>query len=112
MTWLSRIFSRSTAAAVLLGVPAVAATVSGSVQPVDSRDPSVRHHDYSGIVVWLDRRDGAMQPPEPKLVQMAQKNKRFVPQVLAVPVGSTVTFPNFDPIFHNVFSTYSGQIFD
>jgi hypothetical protein len=32
--------------------------------------------------------------------------------VLAVPVGTTVEFPNLDPIFHNAFSNFSGQPFD
>jgi len=43
---------------------------------------------------------------------MAQRNKQFQPHVLAVPVGSTVDFPNFDPFHHNVFSNFSGQQFD
>jgi hypothetical protein len=43
---------------------------------------------------------------------MIQKNKRFEPHVLAVDVGTTVDFPNFDPIFHSAFSNFSGQIFD
>jgi hypothetical protein len=33
-----------------------------------------------------------------------QKEKRFVPHVLSVPVGSVVNFKNEDEIFHNVFS--------
>src|SRR5208282_5968572 len=41
-----------------------------------------------------------------------QKDKTFSPHVLAIPVGSFVDFPNLDPIFHNAFSSYSGQIFD
>jgi hypothetical protein len=32
--------------------------------------------------------------------------------VLAVPVGSTVAFPNFDNVFHNVFSTSPLAAFD
>jgi hypothetical protein len=43
---------------------------------------------------------------------MLQKDKSFTPHVLAVPVGSTVDFPNLDPVFHNAFSNYNGQIFD
>jgi hypothetical protein len=43
---------------------------------------------------------------------MVQRNKRFIPHVLAIPVGGTVDFPNFDPIFHNAFSNFSGQPFD
>jgi len=43
---------------------------------------------------------------------MLQKNKTFTPHVLPVLAGTKIDFPNDDPIFHNAFSTYSGQIFD
>lgn len=43
---------------------------------------------------------------------MAQKDKRFVPTVLAVQVGDTVSFPNLDPFFHNVFSYSKVKRFD
>jgi plastocyanin len=43
---------------------------------------------------------------------LVQKNKTFQPHVLAVPVGSTVSFPNNDPLFHNVFSRSAPQPFD
>ncbi len=35
---------------------------------------------------------------------MVQKNKEFIPHLLVVAKGSTVFFPNEDPIFHNIFS--------
>ena len=41
-----------------------------------------------------------------------QRDKTFAPHVMAVPVGSTVSFPNFDPIFHNVFSLSKAKAFD
>src|SRR5262249_3892860 len=44
--------------------------------------------------------------------EMIQKDKTFSPHVLPVLVGTTVDFPNYDPIFHNAFSNYNGQIFD
>ena len=43
---------------------------------------------------------------------MLQKNKMFLPHVLAIGAGTTVEFPNADPIFHNAFSNFNGQIFD
>ncbi len=85
----------------------------GRVELVDSRDPAVRkHRDYSGVVVWLE--PVGREPPAapPRTVEMIQKGKRFIPHVLAVPVGTTVEFPNLDPIFHNAFSNFSGQPFD
>lgn len=41
-----------------------------------------------------------------------QEHEEFVPRVLAVTRGSTVDFPNADPIFHNVFSLASAARFD
>jgi hypothetical protein len=43
---------------------------------------------------------------------MLQKGKKFVPHILAIPVGSMIDFPNLDPIFHNAFSNFAGQPFD
>jgi plastocyanin len=54
--------------------------------------------------------------PQPKLPMappaMAQKDRTFVPSVLAVPVGGAVEFPNEDPFFHNVFSYAKPKSFD
>jgi hemoglobin len=41
-----------------------------------------------------------------------QRNKTFLPHLLAVPPGSTVAFPNYDDVYHNVFSTSATQPFD
>jgi plastocyanin len=43
---------------------------------------------------------------------LAQKDQRFAPRVLPITVGTTVDFPNFDPIFHNVFSVSPVRRFD
>src|SRR5262249_1543477 len=66
--------------------------------------------DYSGVVVWLERSGAAIIAP-PRTVTMVQKQKRFIPHLVAIPVGATVDFPNADPIFHNAFSNFSGQPF-
>jgi plastocyanin len=74
--------------------------------------------------IQMQRRAGATtqvivyaEPLETRRVQpgrfkMTQKNKTFSPRVLAIPVGSTVTFPNDDSIFHNVFSLSRPNPFD
>ena len=43
---------------------------------------------------------------------MVQSDKRFSPHILAVAIGTRVDFPNIDPIFHNAFSNFDGQLFD
>jgi plastocyanin len=93
----------------------VAGSVSGKVELHDSQDAAVRKHmDYSGVVVWLEPLAGsphaALTPGA--TARMVQKDKTFTPHVLPIRVGTTVDFPNFDPIFHNAFSNYNGQLFD
>jgi plastocyanin len=94
--------------------PAGAAVVVGRVALVLSHDPNVRkHQDYSGVVVWLEPITGPPAlPPAARHAEMIQKDKTFRPHVLAITVGTVVDFPNQDPIFHNAFSNYNGQIFD
>jgi hypothetical protein len=43
---------------------------------------------------------------------MKSASKRFTPRVVAVPLHSTVEFPNVDPIYHNVFSVSGDNRFD
>jgi plastocyanin len=114
MIWQSAICFRALALASLALAVASAGTVSGRVQLVSSHDPNVRRHtDYSGVVVWLEPASGApVIPAAAGRAQMVQKNKTFSPHVLAISVGTVVDFPNYDPIFHNAFSNYNGQVFD
>ncbi len=114
-------FSVALIALLPAALPSVAATVTGKVELRDSREASVRKKmDYSGVGVWLEPLD-SKHASKPDLAQpgwgkaharMVQKDKTFSPHVLAIPVGATVEFPNFDPIFHNAFSNYDGKTFD
>jgi plastocyanin len=63
-------------------------------------------------LVTLEPASGKWAPRTPKHREVEQRNREFLPHVLAVPVGSTVTFPNFDNVFHNVFSTSPLAPFD
>src|SRR5580658_8012582 len=72
--------------------------------PVDLRKDSLEDalaFERERVVVYLDgeipSQTGAIT------AEIAQQNRRFVPDTLWIPVGSTVSFPNLDPIFHNVF---------
>jgi plastocyanin len=94
-------------------LPLGAAAVSGRVELRDSRYAAVRnHHDYSGVVIALTPVETTAVPAAGKHTVMLQKNKTFSPHVLAIQAGSLVEFPNADPIFHNAFSSYNGQVFD
>jgi plastocyanin len=100
-----------------LALPVCAATVTGKVELRDSREAAVsKKMDYSGVVIWLEPMNAKTEIPKPSPAalhaRMVQKDKTFTPHILAIPVGASVDFPNFDPIFHNAFSNYNGKTFD
>lgn len=104
--------SRSLAATLVLAVliPATltAATLNGKVAFVSKRG---QHPTVSDTLVWLEAA-GRSTARRPANFQMVTRGKALVPHVLAVPVGSTIEFPNDDPISHNLFSLSSGNTFD
>ena len=85
---------------------APAVSVSGTISGGGAVGPG-------GAVVWLRRAVGETPRPAPaKGKVVSQRNKTFVPRVLAVPVGTKVDFRNEDTIFHNVFSLSKPNDFD
>lgn len=87
-----------------------ASTVTGKV---DISQRAKSHESLGDIIVWLKpAQQNATLSVAPEHVQLLQKDKMFHPHVLPITVGSTVDFPNADPIFHNAFSSFDGQIFD
>lgn len=56
------------------------------------------------MIVWLEASGTPVITAGAVRAQMLQKNKTFIPHVLAISVGTVVDFPNYDPIFHNAFS--------
>jgi plastocyanin len=92
---------------------ACGATLSGTVTLRDSQVDAVKKRmDFSGVVVSAQPLNGQAAPPPSAHATMLQKGKTFTPHILPVTVGTTIDFPNADPIFHNAFSSYSGEIFD
>ena len=58
----------------------------------------------SGAVVYLVPVTGTRNAPgRPFTTQIDQRDLRFVPRVIAATPGTTVSFPNSDPVMHNVF---------
>lgn len=90
----------------VLPVPAAGGPVSGTLKRVtQSGAPPAT------AIVYAEPVDLAVPRTAGRYI-LTQKNKAFRPHVLAVPAGSTVSFPNDDPIFHNVFSLSGPEPFD
>jgi plastocyanin len=69
--------------------------------------------DHRQGVVYLETAPrSAFDERSPTRVIMDQRNERFVPNLLAVMVGTIVDFPNNDRTYHNVFSLSRAKRFD
>jgi plastocyanin len=70
--------------------------------------------EQSRVVIYLESAASIAgrdkQPPV--TAQIQQQDRRFVPDLVVVPAGSTVSFPNMDPIFHNIYSLSRPKSFD
>lgn len=66
------------------------------------------------VIVLQKLPAGMAVPPPPARPRpmLEQKQQAFAPRVLAVQAGTTVDFPNRDPIYHNVFSVSPARRFD
>ena len=90
-------------------VPAQAATVSGKVSFVSKRG---QNPVFNETLVSLEPANGKLIRKSPATFTMMTRGKMLIPHVMAIPVGSTVEFPNEDPISHNLFSLSSANSFD
>src|SRR5580704_13144159 len=67
--------------------------------------------ERSHVAIYIEGVADAAAPGVVK-ASIEQRDRRFVPDLVVIPAGSTVSFPNFDPIFHNVFSLSKAKSFD
>jgi plastocyanin len=79
------------------------------------RDANEAPLDYerARVVIYLEGPGPAgTDAANPGAFKMEQINRRFLPDLLVVQAGSTVSFPNMDPVFHNIFSLSKPKSFD
>jgi plastocyanin len=86
--------------------PRAAGSLAGTMQ-IDGRAAS----GAFGLVT-LEPADGKWKPRTPKRLVVEQRGREFLPHLMAISVGSTIAFPNFDGVFHNVFSISPVGSFD
>jgi plastocyanin len=85
-----------------------AATVNGKVMFLTKRGQSPVVNE---TLVWLEPIGKTWKNPAAAFT-MTTRSKAFLPHVMAVPAGSSINFPNEDPIAHNLFSLTPGNTFD
>ena len=90
---------------------AQAADYSGRLQLTENGQPAPAE-EYADVVAYFVPKTPAAVTPLTGGAEMRMEKKSFVPRVLAVPLGTEVRFPNFDPILHNAFSTSTNNSFD
>lgn len=98
-------------AALALPVAASAAKPTGFITgavTVTRRKRAKR--DHGGVVIYLE--GPKPQLPAGRSHEIRQIDRQFVPSVSVVTVGTTLTFPNDDKVFHNVFSNSDPAKFD
>jgi plastocyanin len=77
-----------------------AATVKGTITAGSGLGTPV-----ANAVVLIDGPSAPAAANAPHAV-ISQRNETFVPHVIAVAVGTTVDFPNQDPVLHNVYAAH------
>lgn len=97
------------------------AEIEGQSGKYDSRQfKFVERVDYASMhdfLVFIEGPVGTNSPAPSKPVQIvtrriAQRGAMFTPHILPVLVGTTVEWPNYDDILHNVFSFSETKPFD
>jgi plastocyanin len=93
----ARLLAALAIAGLLAWADVPAATLVINVQSADGRP-------LSGAVVTVRPLDGQARHPAPVRAVMDQVNRAFEPDLLVIPVGSTVEFPNSDSVSHQIYS--------
>ena len=80
--------------------------VTGTVKVTESDG---KPGNATDVIVYLV---GFSEPAGGQVTTIVQKDRKFVPDLVAITVKEEVTFPNNDPFLHNVFSQSSTRKFD
>src|SRR5262245_10672972 len=86
----------------------------GSAQPAAAAVTgrvTVRGSHPSDVIVYVAGTQPSARAAS-RHTKVRQEDLRFQPDLVAVPTGSTVDFPNEDRVFHNVFSLSRTKRFD
>lgn len=98
--------------AVLLGCAGALLAASAQAADVQVQVQDASGRSVADAVVFLESEQARRQVRPVAGLEMAQNHKQFVPQILIVPVGSEVRFPNHDTVRHHVYSFSPAKKFE
>jgi plastocyanin len=109
--WVLALFVLAAALPARAPAEPASGTVRGTVSVLKKKffGGLEKSDDASGVVVYVT---GYSEPSPPQEAVLEQENERFLPRVLPIVAGQTVSFPNRDRFYHNVFSVSSVEPFD
>ena len=99
-----------TTAYLALGILVLAAGTAARAAPLSVTVLTADGHPLAGAVVAVYG-SSSEHPAAPVQGVMDQINKTFRPDVLVIPVGSTVEFPNSDTVSHQIYSFSAARRF-
>lgn len=99
-----------TAISPALVVLVLAGATTARAAPLSVTVLTAESHPLAGAVVAVYG-SGTDRPATPVQGVMDQINKSFQPDVLVIPVGSTVEFPNSDSVSHQIYSFSAARRF-
>jgi plastocyanin len=98
-------------ACALPGLALHAGEINGQIALLVDGKPLRAGESQEAVVYFKSSINVPLNAPKIPYV-MRTERKNFVPGVLPIVQGSSVVFPNNDPILHNAFSSSTGNIFD
>jgi plastocyanin len=99
------------ALALLLSLPLPAGSLLGDVRILE-QDGRIRTSLKDAVAILEPVQRAGPGPGPSATVVIRTVGKQFIPRVALATPGTEVSFPNLDPILHNVFSVTPGDRFD
>ncbi len=102
-----RRWAQAVGALLLAGAAAhaIGATVQVAVQDGSGKP-------LAGAIVFLESAEARKLVRPAQGVEMVQQKRQFVPDVMVIPVGTEVRFPNHDTVRHHVYSFSPAKKFE
>jgi len=96
----------------LLAGSLLAVSVAGHAASVTVAITDRNDAPLDNVVVYAEALSGEVRLKATQTAEIAQINRKFVPLVTVVQVGTEISFPNYDSVRHHVYSFSPVKTFD